>query len=131
MEALKKLDVWRRACRLSVDIYATVDRCRNAGFRDQLGRSGLSIASNIAEGYGREGFKERIQLLRVAKASCSEAWSQVWVGSEAGFIEKHKALQLADEIEQISRMIHGLIRHLAGAGVPRPSAPGPGPSSGA
>jgi len=57
MEALENLEVWRRACRLSVDIYQSLSECREYGFRDQITRSALSIPSNIAEGYeyGRVG----------------------------------------------------------------------------
>ncbi|UCB56286.1 MAG: four helix bundle protein, partial [Thiotrichales bacterium] len=50
MEALKNLDVWSRACRLSVDLYKATTDCKEYSFKDQLTRAGLSIASNIAEG---------------------------------------------------------------------------------
>ena len=113
MDALRRLEVWRRACRLSVNVYRALAPCKNPGFNDQLGRSALSIASNIAEGYGRESRKERIQFFRVAKASCFEAWTQLMVGAEAGFIERFHARTLAAETEQVSKMLFGLIRSLA------------------
>ena len=111
MDALKNLEVWRRACRFSADVYRLLENCTNFGYRDQLGRSALSVASNIAEGYGREATRERTYLLRIAKGSCAEAWTQLLIGIEAGFIAKNAGFPLTEEADQISRMIFGLIAH--------------------
>lgn len=51
----EKLDVWKRAARLSVEIYRQLRGLDDWGFRDQITRAGLSIPSNIAEGMSREG----------------------------------------------------------------------------
>ena len=61
MEALKDLEVWRRACRLTVDVFRALSNCRERGLKDQLTRASLSLPSNIAEGYERDSFKSRIQ----------------------------------------------------------------------
>ena len=110
MDALKDLEVWRRACRLSVDVYRLTASCREAGFRDQLGRSALSIASNIAEGFERQSDKERRQFIRIAKGSCGEAWTQLLIGIEAGFVDREKAAVAADEAKQIAAMLGALIK---------------------
>ena len=67
MDALKDLDVWKRACRLSVNLYHLTSDCREYGFKDQITRAGLSIASNIAEGYERERSPLRIQFFKLLK----------------------------------------------------------------
>ncbi len=72
MESLENLDVWKRACRLSVDLYKLMRDSREYGFRDQITRAALSVASNIAEGYERETDRIRIQFLKIAKGSCGE-----------------------------------------------------------
>ena len=112
MDALRNLAVWQRACRFSVDIYELLIDCREYGFKDQLSRSALSIASNIAEGYDRENERDRIRLLRIAKSSAAEAWTQLLIGVGAGFINKPDGIEKADEVRQISKMLHALIRHL-------------------
>ena len=88
MNALKNRDVWRRSCRLCVDLYKTISGCKEWGFRDQISRSALSVPSNIAEGYERDSRKETVRFLRIAKGSCGELWTQIYIGIEARFIEK-------------------------------------------
>ena len=111
MEALKNLAVWKRACRLSVDLYKATAGCREHGFKDQLTRAGLSIASNIAEGYERDSVRARLQYLNVAKGSCGEVWTQLMIGRSAGFIEPVSCKALESETIEISNMLWGLIKH--------------------
>jgi four helix bundle protein len=112
MEALGNLEVWRRACRLSADVYRMLSTSREYAFRDQLSRSALSIASNIAEGYGRNSSRERVQFLHYAKASCSEAWTQLLIGIDADIVDAAIAGRLAGETQEIGKMIGGLIRYI-------------------
>ena len=57
----ERLDVWKRACRLSVNIYKNFAMCKDYGFKDQITRSSLSIPSNIAEGMEKNYQKEKIR----------------------------------------------------------------------
>ncbi len=111
MEALERLEVWKRSSRLCVDIYKNFDKCTNYGFKDQISRAALSIPSNIAEGYERDFPKERIRFLRIAKGSCGELWTQLNIGIAAGFIEKAPGMALAQEAVELSKMLQGLIKH--------------------
>ncbi len=111
MEALERLEVWKRSSRLCVDIYKNLDNCTNYGFKDQIGRAALSIPSNIAEGYERDFPKERIRFLRIAKGSCGEVWTQLNIGIAAGFIEKSVGMRLAQEVAELSKMLQGLVKH--------------------
>ncbi len=111
MEALDDLEVWKRACQFSVEIYRHIAECKDYGYRDQLGRSALSVASNIAEGYTRKIPRERSYFLGVAKESCAEVWTQIYIGMDAGLIPKEYGASLSDEVKQISKMIYGLIAH--------------------
>lgn len=111
MEALENLDVWKRACRLSVDIYKLLSGSREYGFKDQITRAGLSIPSNIAEGYERGTNRACIQYLKIAKGSCGELWTQIMIGRAAGFLESGSAKRLEIEAKEISRMLYGLIKY--------------------
>jgi four helix bundle protein len=86
MEAFEKLEVWKRGCRLSVEIYKLLRESKEYGFKDQLFRSALSVPSNIAEGYERGSRKEYIRFLNIAKGSCGELRTQLYIGIEAGII---------------------------------------------
>ncbi|MDW2252117.1 four helix bundle protein [Vibrio sp. 1569] len=119
--AFEKLEVWKRSCRLSCELYKELDSCKNYGFKDQLTRSALSIASNIAEGEERETANESARFLYIAKGSAGEAITQLYIGIEAGFIEKQKGLALINETKEISAMLAALTRRRKGS-VREPSA---------
>ena len=86
MEALESLEVWKRSCRLSVDLYRLLRNCKDYGLKDQITRSALSVPSNIAEGYERDSTAEFLRFLRIAKGSCGELRTQLYIGAEADFI---------------------------------------------
>lgn len=113
--AFEKLEVWKRSCRLSCQLYKELDSCKNFGFKDQLTRSALSIASNIAEGEERETANESARFLYIAKGSAGETITQLYIGIEAGFIEKQKGLALINEAKEISAMLAALIRRRKGS----------------
>ena len=91
-------------------MYQQTKELRDFGFRDQLTRSGLSIPSNIAEGYERDSDAEIARFLTIAKGSAGELWTQIWIGIEAGYLEKDNALKWADEAQQLGRILGALIQ---------------------
>jgi len=104
------LDVWKRSARLSATLYQSTRELRDYGFRDQLTRSGLSIPSNIAEGYERDSDKEIARFLRIAKGSAGELVTQIYIGIEANYWDRQTSLQWIDETKQIARILGSLIK---------------------
>jgi four helix bundle protein len=96
---------------LSVEIYKVFKNCKDSGFKDQITRAGLSIASNIAEGYERDSIPDWLQYLTIAKGSCGEVWTQLLIARSAGFAESDSCKQLETEAIEISNMLWGLIKH--------------------
>ena len=88
MARFEDLDVWKRAIRLSVEVYKAMSGVKDFGFRDQITRAGLSIPSNIAEGYERGSNKELANFLNYAKSSAGELRTQLFVGMEIGCIDR-------------------------------------------
>ena len=84
MAQFEDLDVWKRAARLSTELYKYFQSSKDYGFRDQITRSGLSIPSNIAEGYERDTAKDRTKFLTYAKGSCGELRTQIYIGMIMG-----------------------------------------------
>jgi len=95
---------------LSVEIYQLFSGCRDFGFRDQLQRAAVSIPSNIAEGYERNTNKEYIQFLYIAKGSCGELRTQLYLAEKLGYITSENANQLINKTRKISLMLYNLIK---------------------
>jgi len=104
------LEVWKRSSRLSANIYKELKDLKDFSFRDQLTRSGLSVPSNIAEGFERESEKECINFLAYAKGSCGELRTQIYIGLDIGYISDAVAKQWLKETQEISSMLAGLIK---------------------
>jgi four helix bundle protein len=106
------IEVWKKAARLSATLYVEFRDLRDFGFRDQITRSGLSIVSNIAEGYERDSEREFARFLRIAKGSCGELRAQIYIGMEAGYIDKNQGKKWLESCFEISRMLYGFIGRL-------------------
>jgi len=107
----ERLDVWKRACRLSVDIYKAFSTCNDYGFKDQITRSSLSIGSNIAEGMEKESNKDKNRFINIAQGSSAELITQIYIGIEIGYIEKTTGMNWVKEINEILRMLNALKRN--------------------
>ena len=108
----EELEVWKRATRLSADLYKSLSALKDFGFCDQITRAGLSIPSNIAEGHERGSNKELANLLNYAKGSAGELRTQVHIGMDIGYIDQETGARWLREAEEISRMLHSLIRNV-------------------
>ena len=104
------LQVWQRAVTLATKIYKAMGAVKDYAFRDQITRSGLSVPSNIAEGFERESLKECLTFLSYAKGSCGELRTQIHIGTEIGYINKEIGQDWIKEATEISSMISSLIK---------------------
>ncbi|QQS45679.1 MAG: four helix bundle protein [Acidobacteriota bacterium] len=105
------LIAWQRARRLTSDIYRIsrdADFARDFGLRDQIRRAGVSVMSNIAEGFERNRQGEFHQFLSIAKASCGELRAQLYVAFDVGYLDQISFDRLQSQAEEVSRIISGL-----------------------
>ncbi len=112
-QSFEDLEVWQRGCRLAVDVFKTFAKCRNFTMQDQVQRASLSVPSNVAEGYERNSNKEFIRYLNIAKGSCGELRTQLYISRKLDFLSKADFDRLISESKQISPMLHGLSRAVA------------------
>jgi len=110
IEKFEDLDVWKEGVRLSVEIYKALEQCKDYGLRDQMHRSAVSIPSNISEGFERKGNKEFIQYLYIAKGSCAELRTQLYIAMKTQTIDNQKAFELIETTKKISAMLFKLIQ---------------------
>jgi four helix bundle protein len=109
------IESWRKARQLANAVYAM---SRNAGFtkdyalRDQIIRSAISVMANIAEGFEREGNREFINFLTVAKASLAETKSHLYLALDQKYISTEDFTQICHLNDETGRLIGGFIRYL-------------------
>lgn len=110
IERFEDLEVWKKSVRLSIQIYKALKNCKDYGFRDQIQRAAVSVPSNIAEGYERNTNREYIQFLHIAKGSCGELRTQLYIAGKLEIIPKEASQEFIKNTKEISAMLFSLIR---------------------
>ena len=111
VERFEDLIAWQKARQLTSEIYrisGQSDFSKDFGLRDQIRRAAVSAMSNIAEGFDRGSRGEFHQFLVIAKASCAEVRSQLYVAQDAGYINQEIFDTLSNSTGELSRIIGGL-----------------------
>ena len=105
------LVAWQKARALTRAVYEVTNDgafARDFGLRDQLRRAAVSVMSNLAEGFARGGRAEFHQFLVIAKGSCAELQSQLYIAKDVGYITGAKFEHLMAEAEELQRIVAGL-----------------------
>jgi len=89
----EELEVWQDAMRLCKKIYSALKDCKDYGFKDHICKTSVSIPSNIAEGYERKGSKETVHFLYIAKGSCGELRTQLYLATDLGYINDKELIE--------------------------------------
>jgi four helix bundle protein len=103
---------WQKSKDLTLNIYRLFLESRDFGFRDQIQRASVSIMNNIAEGFERQTNKEFRQFLYIAKGSCAEVKSMLYLALELSYLNSKEYNSLIDDSVEVSKMLTGLIRSL-------------------
>ena len=105
------LIAWQKARSLTREIYRVTSTgafAKDFGLREQIRRASVSIMSNIAEGFERGGRIEFHRFLNIAKGSCAELRSQLYVAHDVDHLEEHLFSRLLGQAEEVARIIGGL-----------------------
>jgi four helix bundle protein len=115
IKRFEDLDAWKEARKLNRVVYAS---SRKSGFakdfalRDQIRRAGISVMSNIAEGFETGSDKEFIRYLSVAKGSCGEVRSQFFVALDEGYLTRQEFEGAYRQCAAVSQLVTGLLTYL-------------------
>jgi len=112
IERFEDINSWKKAKELSIRTYKDFNKNKDYSFKDQIQRAAISIMNNIAEGFERSGNKEFKYFLFVAKGSCAEFRSMLYVAYELSYISKNEFDEMHSLALEISRLISGLIKTL-------------------
>ena len=110
--SFEDLEVWKKSCRLAVDVYKALVSCRDYSLKDQMCRSAISVPSNIAEGRERNSKAEFVRFLNISKGSAGELRTQFYIASELNVIEKSISSELINRTKELSQMLQGLIKSI-------------------
>lgn len=115
IERFEEIKSWQLAKTLVKTIYGFTGRAsfgKDYGLRDQIQRAAVSIMSNIAEGFERGSQRDFANFLYIARGSCAEVRSLLYVVFELGHISEGEFKQTLQQTEEISKAIFGFIRYL-------------------
>lgn len=115
IERFEDIQAWKRAREVTRKIYELSsggEFGRDFSLKDQMRRSSVSIMSNIAEGFERDGNREFVNFLSIAKGSCGEARSQLYVALDQNYITPVEFDWTYNHISETGRMIGGLMSYL-------------------
>jgi four helix bundle protein len=124
IQRFEDLIAWQKARELTKKIYGMSRQgnfARDFDLVGQIRRAAVSIMSNIAEGFEREGQREFRQFLSIAKGSCAEVRSQLYVAFDCGYLSQNDFANLLKQAEEVGRIIGGL--RLAVRNRPAPTHP--------
>lgn len=107
------LDAWKRGHQLALEIYRITNEFpKNEiyGITNQLRRSASSVTANIAEGFARYHFKDKIRFYYNSRGSLAEVQNFLLLAKDLNHIDIEEFGKFEEEINEIGKLINGLIR---------------------
>ena len=111
----RDLDIWKAGVSLVKDIYKLTEKFPKQemyGLVSQMRRAGVSIPSNVAEGFRRYYNKEYKQFLYTSLGSCAELETQITIAKELKYISEDIEAMTLERLDHICRMISNLLKKL-------------------
>lgn len=111
IEKFEDFIAWQKARKLTSNIYSVTGKgqfARDFGLRDQIRRAAVSSMSNLAEGFERGRATEFHQFLPVAKGSCAELRTQLYVALDVGYLSGSEFEALMTQAKEVGQILGGL-----------------------
>lgn len=105
------LEVYQAARVLVRDVYRLqhkFPKTETYALGDQIRRSASSVTSNIAEGSGRNSFKEKVHFIEIAYGSLMEAFSQLQIAEDLGYLTEQDIDTIRPSFVSVAKMLSGL-----------------------
>ena len=112
MRRFEELRVWKDARLLVKDIYTITEPLKDWGFKDQIRRAAVSVMNNIAEGSESGTDANFVKFLNIAKGSCAEVRSMLYLMEDLFQIEQNRISIMLNSVERIGSNIYNLIVYL-------------------
>jgi len=112
LEKFEDILAWQKSQNLAKNIYKLFKTNKDYSFRDQICRASVSVSNNIAEGFERKSDKELLMFLYIAKGSCGEVRSMLYLAIDLDYISNKNFNFMYNQTTEISKLIAGLIKYL-------------------
>lgn len=109
------LDSWQKAHELVLKVYLKTKYFPKEelyGITSQIRRAAFSISANIAEGFNRYHYNDKVRFYHNARGSVSEVQNFLFLSKELLFLNELDFKELFDLCEQVNKLINGLIRSI-------------------
>jgi four helix bundle protein len=119
VQSFRDLLVWQRTVEMSLAVYrltASFPETERFGLTNQLRRAAVSVASNIAEGYGRSSRGEYVQFLGHARGSNFEIQTQLVIAEGLGFGNEQARRKADDLASEVGKMLVTMMSKLPNNG---------------
>lgn len=115
MNNFKELQIWKRSIDLATKLYTLTSaypKDEKFGLIDQIRRAGISVASNIAEGAGRNTLAQTTHFINIAFGSLCEIETQIIISSQLKYISLDEKEILINEIVELKKMTRSFLKSL-------------------
>jgi four helix bundle protein len=115
IERFEDIEAWQLAREAVRSVYGVTKHDavrRDFGYVDQIRRAVVSIMNNIAEGYERGSNRDFVKFLFIARGSCGEVRSMLYVGLDQGYIDEIQFEEISILCVRVSKATWGLIKSL-------------------
>lgn len=113
IETFTDLNVWREGHKLVIMVYRITKgfpREEMYSLVDQMRRAAASITANIAEGFGRHGYKEKVQFYYLSKGSLSELKNFILIAKDVGYLKEKELDVLVEQSNLVDKLLQGFIK---------------------
>jgi four helix bundle protein len=114
-KGFEDLEVWQLAVKFSIKIYAITDKfpkTEQFGLTNQIRRSAVYIASNIAEGSAKGSNADFARFVGISQGSTAELKTQLIIAKGVGYLEENYRIELIEYADRIAQMLKKLRQSL-------------------
>ncbi|MDP2708505.1 MAG: four helix bundle protein [bacterium] len=113
IKSFTDLNAWREGHKLVLLIYKITKNFPKEemfGLINQLRRAAVSVTSNIAEGFSRQSYKEKIKFYCTSLGSTTEVQNQILIAKDVKYINSGEFIEIADQTIVVHKLLNGLIK---------------------
>jgi four helix bundle protein len=114
-QSFEDMPVWQKAMELAQEVFSLTEslpRKEDYGLTSQIRRSALSVPGNLAEGYGRQHTKDKLNFYYASRGSLAETKNHLIYGQKVAYFKQSECLPARKLIEEVWKELNSLIRSL-------------------